>query len=143
MVPSGDRRYFESQVRPLIDGRMVTWIGPVDDAGKRELFADAAALLFPIQWEEAFGIDMIEAMACGVPVVACEYGSVPEVVEFGVTGYYSEEEEELADLIPRALALDRGNVRRQARLRFSREVMTDAYVKVFESAIAQFQRPAL
>jgi glycosyltransferase involved in cell wall biosynthesis len=141
-VEEGDCQYFESEVRPLLDNRMVTWIGPVDDAGKRELFADAAALLFPIRWEEAFGIVMIEAMACGVPVVACEFGSVPEVVDFGVTGYYSEEEDELAELIPRALLLDRGNVRRQARLRFSREVMTDAYVRVFQSAIAEFQKTA-
>jgi glycosyltransferase involved in cell wall biosynthesis len=141
-VEKGDRQYFESEVRPLLDNRMVTWVGPVDDAGKRELFADAAALLFPIQTEEAFGIVMIEAMACGVPVVACEYGSVPEVVDFGVTGYYSEEEDDLAELIPRALQLDRGNVRRQARLRFSRETMTDAYLRVFESAIAEFRRTA-
>jgi glycosyltransferase involved in cell wall biosynthesis len=135
-VEDGDRDYFDSEVRPLLDGRSATWIGPVDDAAKRELLAGAAALLFPIQWEEAFGIVMIEAMACGVPVVACEYGSVAEVVDFGVTGYYSEEEDELADLIPRALALDRAAVRRHARARFGRDAMTDAYLRVFESVIA-------
>ena len=141
-VEDQDRQYFEDQVRPLIDGRNVTWIGPVDDRAKRELLSGAAALLFPIRWEEPFGIVMIEAMACGVPVVACEYGSVAEVVDPGVTGFYSEEEDELANLIPLALGLDRGKVRRHARRRFSREVMTTAYLNVFRSAIAGFAHAA-
>ncbi len=140
-VEARDDDYFEAQVRPLIDGRNVTWIGPVDDARKNELLHDAAALVFPIQWEEAFGNVMIEAMACGVPVLACESGAVPEVVDFGVTGFYADSVEELAQFVPQALALDRSHIREHARRRFSRLAMTDAFLRVYEAAIAGFGRP--
>lgn len=142
-VEDQDRDYFEAEVRPLLDGRNATWIGPVDDHAKRDLLAGAAVLLFPIQWEEAFGNVMIEAMACGVPVVACEYGSVPEVVDSGITGFYAEEEEDLVPLISRALELNRGEVRRHARQRFSRQVMTCEYLKVFRSAMTKSVGSAL
>ena len=137
-----DDEYFDAQIRPLIDGRNVTWTGPIDDARRNELLHDAAALVFPIQWEEAFGIVMIEAMACGVPVLAYETASVPEVVDFGVSGFYADSVEELAGFLPQALALDRMSIRGHARRRFSREVMTDAYLRVYESVIAGFARPA-
>jgi glycosyltransferase involved in cell wall biosynthesis len=140
-VEPRDHEYFDAEIRPLIDGKDVTYIGPVDDPAKNDLLHDAAAFVFPIQWEEAFGIVMIEAMACGVPVLACEYGSVPEVVDFGVTGFYADSAEELTEFVPKALALNRGEIRRHARGRFSREVMTDAYLKVYESGIAGFQGP--
>lgn len=134
VVEEGDQEYFDARVRPLIDGRDVQWVGEVDDRGKQELFRQAAALLFPIQHEEAFGIVMIEAMACGVPVIACGYGSVPEVIEPGVTGFFDEDEHALAAFVPRALALNRRAVRAAARRRFSRQVMTDGYLRVFEAA---------
>jgi glycosyltransferase involved in cell wall biosynthesis len=128
-----DRDYFHAEVRPLIDGKTVQWIGPVCDRQKNELLRDAAALLFPIEWEEAFGIVMIESMACGVPVLAYERGSVPEVVDLEITGYYGDTVEELAELVPRALRLDRMAIREHARRRFSREVMTDRYMSIYES----------
>jgi glycosyltransferase involved in cell wall biosynthesis len=132
-----DRAYFDAEVRPLIDGKAAQWIGTVCDRQKNELLHDAAALLFPIEWEEAFGIVMIEAMACGVPVLAYERGSVPEVVDLEITGYYGDTVEELAELVPRALRLDRMAIREHARRRFSREVMTDGYMKIYESLTAR------
>lgn len=141
-IEEEDAEYFETQVRPLIDGRNVTWIGPVDDARKNEFLRDAAALLFPIQCEEAFGIVMIEAMACGVPVLAFEAGAVPEVVDFGITGFFADSAEELAQMVPGALTLDRQSIRSHARQRFSREIMVDEYLRVYESVIAGFSLPA-
>ena len=82
-------RYFAEKIQPLIDGERVRWIGPVNHAQKNELLRNAAALLFPIQWDEPFGLVMIEAMACGTPVVAHRRGSVEEVVDNGVTGFHS------------------------------------------------------
>jgi glycosyltransferase involved in cell wall biosynthesis len=128
-----DRAYFEQSVKPLIDGKDVVWIGPVDDRQKNELFQDAAALLFPIRWEEPFGIVMIEAMACGVPVLACNRGSVSEVVESGKTGYYADTLDELAKLVPHVLELDRRAVRQHAVRRFSHTVMVDKYLGVYAS----------
>jgi glycosyltransferase involved in cell wall biosynthesis len=84
-----EERYFAEEIAPLIDDDRVRWIGPVNHAQKNELLRHAAALLFPIQWEEPFGLVMIEAMACGTPVVAHRRGSVEEVVENGVTGYHA------------------------------------------------------
>lgn len=142
-VEPEDDEYFETRVRPLIDGRNTVWIGPVNDTQKKEFLRDAAALLFPIQCEEAFGIVMIEAMACGVPVLAFECGSVPEVVDFGTTGFYADSAEELAQFVPSALALDRQSIRDHARRRFSREIMVDAYLKVYESVVAGLRQPDL
>ena len=81
------REYFETQVEPHIDGDQIVYEGEVSDERKRELFAHAHAFLFPITWPEPFGLVMIEAMACGTPVVAMRQGSVPEVVDDGVTGF--------------------------------------------------------
>jgi glycosyltransferase involved in cell wall biosynthesis len=138
-VEESDREYFDAWIRPLIDGKNVTWIGPVNDAQKNELLRGAAALLFPIQWDEAFGIVMIEAMACGVPVLAYENGSVAEVVDSGITGFFANSLEELAESVRPALALDRALVRQHARSRFSHRIMTDAYLRVYESAIAGYR----
>jgi glycosyltransferase involved in cell wall biosynthesis len=135
-IDSDDQSYFDAEVRPLIDGRMVTWIGGVDDRQKNEFLRDAAVLLFPILCEEAFGIVMIEAMACGVPVLAYNHGAVSEVVDLGITGYYDDSFEEVSKLLPAALRLDRMSVRDHARRRFSREVMTNAYMRVYESLLA-------
>jgi glycosyltransferase involved in cell wall biosynthesis len=130
-----DRAYFEQSVKPLIDGKDVVWIGPVDDGQKNEFFQDAAALVFPIRWDEPFGIVMIEAMACGVPVLASNRGSVSEVVEPGKTGYYADTLDELAMLIPRVLELDRRAVRQHAMRRFSHTVMAGEYLRVYAALL--------
>lgn len=130
-----EQAYFEREVMPLIDGTSVIHIGPVNQPQKRAFLKEAAALIFPIEWDEPFGIVMIEAMACGTPVLAHRSGSVAEVVDPGVTGFYADTVEELAALVPRALALDRRAVREHAERRFSHKRMVDDYVRLYASIL--------
>ena len=136
-----EQAYFREEVQPLIDGRQVRWIGPVDHAAKNRLLKDAAALLFPIDWDEPFGNVLIEAMACGTPVLACKRGSVAEVLDPGVTGFYADSPAELPALLPRVLALDRRAVREHAMARFNHRRMTDEYEELYEEA-ARRMNPA-
>ncbi len=129
-------RYFEEQIRPLIDGDQVRHIGPVDHRQKNELLRHAAALLFPIQWPEPFGLVMLEAMACGTPVVAHHLGAVAEVVDNGITGFHAASIDELAALVAPALALDRRRVREHAQARFGYDRMVDGYLELYRAGIA-------
>jgi glycosyltransferase involved in cell wall biosynthesis len=131
-----EERYFTEKVKPLIDGKEIRWIGPVNHPQKNELLRRAAALLFPIQWDEPFGLVMIEAMACGCPVVAHRRGSVEEVVDPGLTGFHSGVIDGMAELVPQALALDRAQVRVHAESRFGHEKMVDAYVDLYRRVAA-------
>ncbi|MEK6710567.1 MAG: glycosyltransferase family 4 protein [Nitrospinota bacterium] len=128
-----EEAYFAGKIRPLLDGRHAASIGRVNHAQKNEFLKNAAALLFPVQWEEPFGNVMVEAMACGTPVVACNRGAVGEVVDFGKTGFYGDSAGALARLVPRALALDRAAVRARALKRFSHTRMVDEYLEVYHS----------
>jgi glycosyltransferase involved in cell wall biosynthesis len=110
----------------------VRYLGAANHAQKVDLLKGAAALLFPIEWNEPFGVVMIEAMACGTPVVACRRGSVPEVVDPGVTGFYADAVAELPALVPRALALDRRVVRAHALSRFSTDRMVEEHIALYE-----------
>jgi glycosyltransferase involved in cell wall biosynthesis len=130
-----EESYFERSVKPLIDGTTVRYIDSVNQSQKRAFLEEAAALIFPIQWEEPFGIVMIEAMACGTPVVALKRGSVAEVIDPGVTGFYADSIEELASLVPRALALDRTAIREHAERRFTLERMVDDYIRFYASVL--------
>jgi len=125
--------YYESEIEPLIDGDAVKYIGLVDHAQKNELLRNAAALLFPVQWHEPFGLVMIEAMACGTPVIAHNLGSIAEVVDNGVTGFHATSIEALGDLVPKALALDRKTVCAHAMGRFGYQRMVDDYLKIYAS----------
>lgn len=127
--------YFKNAVEPLIDGEQIRWIGPVNHAQKNELLRHAAALLFPIQWDEPFGLVMIEAMACGTPVVAHRRGSVEEVVEDGVTGYTAGSMDALPELVASALALDREQVRARAEARFGYRRMVDDYLALYRALL--------
>ena len=127
-----EHAYFREHIEPLIDGKHVRWLGPVNHHQKSE-FLRAAALLFPIQWEEPFGLVMIEAMACGTPVIAHRRGSVAEVVEPGLTGYHSPAIEGMADLVGPTLQLDRRGVRERAISRFGYRQMVDEYLTLYYS----------
>lgn len=130
-----EKRYFEQEIVPLIDDDEVRWIGPVNHLQKNELLRNAAALLFPIQWDEPFGLVMIEAMACGTPVVAHRRGSVGEVVDPGLTGYHSAMIDGLAPLVAETCALDRKIVREHARSRFSHLAMVDTYLTLYRQLL--------
>ncbi len=132
-----EERYFTEKVKPLVDGKDVRWIGPVNHLQKNELLRRAAALLFPIQWDEPFGLVMIEAMACGCPVIAHRRGSVAEVVDDGATGFTSSVIDGMAELVPSATALDRAAVCEHARNRFGHHRMVDGYEDLYRQLVTQ------
>jgi glycosyltransferase involved in cell wall biosynthesis len=131
-VDPADRRYFHAEIEPLLPGPGVAFLGEVDNAGKQALLGHARALLFPVDWPEPFGLVMIEAMACGTPVIAWNCGSVPEVVEHGVTGFIVESEDEAVQALGRVAELDRARVRATFERRFSAVRMARGYVAVYE-----------
>jgi glycosyltransferase involved in cell wall biosynthesis len=134
-VPRGERHYFKRRLEPQIDGDQVRLIGEVDDVAKQKFLADAAALLFPIDWPEPFGLVMIEAMACGTPVIAFRSGSVPEVVDDGVTGFVANGEAEAVEAISRLGELDRRQVRARFEQRFTAKRMAEQYLGHYERLI--------
>jgi glycosyltransferase involved in cell wall biosynthesis len=131
-----DVEYHESVIKPLIDGRQVEYLGEVGDTEKDELLGSACALLFPVDWPEPFGLAMTEAMACGTPVLALRRGSVPEVVEDGVTGFVRNSEEDLAVVADQVGQLSRRACRERVERLFSVQVMTDGYENVYRSLTA-------
>jgi len=135
-VPREDRRYFKDKLEPQIDGQQVQLIGEVNNQTKQPFLAGAAALLFPIDWPEPFGLVMIEAMACGTPVIAFRSGSVPEVVDEGVTGFIVNDEAGAVAAIGRLKELDRRKVRSRFEQRFSAKRMAQDYLGHYESLIA-------
>jgi len=126
-LPRGETVFFKTRVEPHIDGKNVQLVGEVDDQKKQPFLANAAALLFPITWPEPFGLVMIEAMACGTPVIAYRSGSVPEVVEDGVTGFVVENEDEAVKAVRKLDRLDREKVRARFEERFSASRMAKEY----------------
>ena len=126
-----DEAYFKAKIAPLIDGVNVHFIGEINEHNKNAFLGEAVGLLFPIDWPEPFGLVMIEAMACGTPVLAFRRGSVPEIVDEGVSGMIVETMEEAIAAIPRLVAMDRRAVRRQFELRFSSPRMANEYVHLY------------
>jgi len=136
-----DQDYFASCIRPLLDNPLIEFVGEVDEAGKQELLANARALLFPIDWPEPFGLVMIEAMACGTPVIAFARGSVPEVLEDGLTGFLAADIGEAAAAVGRVGSLSRPRIRRRFEERFTAERMARNYVAIYR-AMAKQATPA-
>jgi len=127
-----DRRYFKRVIEPLLNDPRVEWVDEITDHQKNEFLGNAFALLFPIDWPEPFGLVMIEAMACGTPVIAYDSGSVPEVMEDGVTGFIVGEIDEAAEAVGRAGDLSRARCREVFEKRFTAGRMANDYINLYE-----------
>ena len=134
-VDRGDRDYFERQIAPLLDNPLIEFIGEISASEKQEFLGNAAALLFPIEWPEPFGIVMIEALACGTPVIAHPFGSVPEIIPDGVGGFLVRDLDEAVQAVRRLGEIDRRECRSHFKLNFTDERMARDYVKVYHQLI--------
>jgi len=128
-IPRSETRYYKERLQPIIDGEQVKLVGELDDADKGDLLRGASALLFPIDWPEPFGLVMIEAMAFGTPVIGFRRGSVPEVIDEGVTGFIVDNEDEAIAAIKRIGELDRRRVRATFERRFTARRMAEDYIR--------------
>ena len=143
-VDRADIDYFEEEIRPLLDKPCVDFIGEISDLEKSAFLSGAVALVVPIQWPEPFGLVMIEAMACGTPVIAFNRGSVPEIVDDGVTGFVVEDETSAVGAVRVAARLSRAAVRKRFEKRFSARRMAEDYLEVYASLTkAAMPRPRL
>jgi glycosyltransferase involved in cell wall biosynthesis len=141
-VDKADRTYFDAEVAPLLTDANVEFIGEINDAQKPAFLSGAKALLFPIDWPEPFGLVMIESMACGCPVIAFRRGSVPEVMDEGVTGFVVDSVEEAVAALARIGQIDRAGVRRQFEKRWTARRMAEDYVDIYEDLI-EVRKPQL
>ncbi len=141
-VDNADKEYFDREVKPLFKSSIVEFIGEISDAEKDEFLGNAHALLFPIGWPEPFGLVMIEAMACGTPVIAFRQGSVDEVMEEGRSGFVVSGIDEAVDAVARAATLDRADCRAVFERRFTAERMATDYLQVYQDVIAKRRRHA-
>ena len=135
-----EKAYFRETVQPLLGDRDSLY-GQADAPAKRSLLAGARCLIFPVQWEEPFGMVMIEAMACGTPVVALRRGAVPEVVVDGVTGFICDDPSDLAELIGRATTIDPSACRRHVEANFGVEQLGLGYERIYRRALAAMPQP--
>ncbi len=137
-----DEAYFEETIRPLLDGPGIELVGEISDSEKAAFLSGAVGLLLPIDWPEPFGLVMIEAMACGTPVIAYSNGSVPEIIEDGVTGFIVEDEAGAAEAVKRLAELDRAGVRAAFDRRFTAQRMASDYLNIYRMLGAE-KRPPL
>jgi glycosyltransferase involved in cell wall biosynthesis len=128
-----DREYFEDQIRPLLASPNIEYIGEITDSEKSAFLSGAIALLVPIDWPEPFGLVMIEAMACGTPVIAFNRGSVPEIIEEGVTGFIVEDEQGAIGTVHRLAQLSRTAIRKRFEERFTARRMAQDYLAIYRS----------
>ena len=130
-----DQRYFDERVSARIDGEQVRFVGPVGPEERSELLGGALALLHLIRFDEPFGFSVIEAMACGTPVIAIRRGSMPELIDEGTTGFLVDDLDEAIAAVGRAANVDRPGIRAVAMARFGRERMVDAYLAAYAAVI--------
>jgi glycosyltransferase involved in cell wall biosynthesis len=143
-VDNADQAYFAAVIEPMLreSAGQVELVGEIAEAQKGAFLGGAAALLFPVDWPEPFGLVMIEAMACGTPVIAYPHGSVPEVITQGVTGFMVEDEIAAVEAVEQACHLDRARIRGEFERRFTARRMAEDYVRIYER-IVQCARPPL
>jgi len=135
-----DKKFFEEEIAPHIDGKQIEFVGEVNHAQKAEFLGNAAVTLFPITWCEPFGLVMAESMAVGTPVIAMNMGSVSEVIADGESGYICQSYEDMAAMIPKALQLNRQKCREHVERRFSVANMVDGYEAVYEKIVGDRNR---
>jgi glycosyltransferase involved in cell wall biosynthesis len=139
-IDPADRAYFDRQIAPLFSRPLVTFVGEIDDACKAAFIGGARALLFPIDWPEPFGLVMVEALACGVPVIAFRAGSVPEIIDHGVTGFVVDSIEEAVEAARRIDSIDRATCRAVFERRFGVTRMAGDYLRIYHQQIARTGR---
>jgi glycosyltransferase involved in cell wall biosynthesis len=135
-IDPSDRDYYESEIRPLLSQPNIEHIGEISEDQKSEFLGNAYAQIFPIDWPEPFGLCMIEAMACGTPTIAFRHGSVPEVLNHGVSGFVVDSVEAAVAAVPKVAELDRNACRLEFEERFSAARMAQDYVRIYESLLA-------
>lgn len=134
-VDPADQEYFESVIKPLLDDPLVSYEGEIGDEAKNDFIGNARALLMPIDWPEPFGLVMIESMACGTPVVAYGSGSVPEILDHGVTGFVVENQQQAIAAARNIAQIDRRRCRQVFEQRFSARVMARRYLEVYRELV--------
>ncbi|MBV8138152.1 MAG: glycosyltransferase family 4 protein [Deltaproteobacteria bacterium] len=136
-VDVADKRYFESIIRPLLGAAGVEFIGEIGERDKSEFLGNAMALIFPVDWPEPFGLVMIEALACGTPVIARPCGSVPEVLRNGVTGFMASSVDDLVHAVQAAPTISREKCRKEFEARFTVDVMAANYERLYGQVLAE------
>lgn len=135
-VDPTDRNYFHTEIEPLLDHPLVEYVGEITDAEKDDFLGEAYALIAPFDWPEPFGLVFIESLACGTPVLAYRRGSIPEIIEDGVTGFVCDHLGKMADAVERVALLERHRCRQAFEERFTVERMVQDYLKVYERLIS-------
>jgi glycosyltransferase involved in cell wall biosynthesis len=141
-IDDADRSYFESEISDLLVNSDVEFVGEIGETEKTEFLGKAAALLFPIDWPEPFGLVMIEAMSCGTPIIAFRGGSVAEIIDEGVTGFIVESVEQAVEAWKKVESLDRKAVHQRFLERFTARTMGERYAEVYELGISEKKRAA-
>jgi glycosyltransferase involved in cell wall biosynthesis len=139
-IPSEHQDWFDAAIRPHLDDVHVCYIGPVNDEEKSALLGGARALMMPILWEEPFGLVMAEAMACGTPVIGLRRGSVPEVIEDGVTGFVTDDVSGLVAAVARLDQIERASCRDRAERYFSQDALVEGYLAIYRDLLSAKER---
>lgn len=139
-IDKSDQEYFDACIEPLIDGAQVEFVGELGFPEKNEFLGNAAALLFPIAWPEPFGLVMIEAMACGTPIIAYPFGSVPEVMKDQISGYIVPDLNAAVEAVKRIDQIDRKKVRKHFREHFTAKRMTEDYLRIYQRIISRKEK---
>ena len=142
-VDPADQAYFKKKIEHLLDHPLVEYVGEINDAEKNDFLGEAAALLCPYDWPEPFGLVLIEAMACGTPVLAYRQGSIPEIIDHGVTGYVCDSINEMVQAVAGLPLIDRSRCREIFEKRFTVERMVKDYLDIYERMAAASHRPRL